>query len=138
MSKKQIVNAVLILGLLTFPLIESAFAEDVLPTTVKEPIEINETFEKKDGSATDKQKAKKKAASEEQEAITKAKIEWQKANREKQEARTKAKMDWQKANREKQEATMKAKKEEQKAEKKKSTKNVPDEFWMIKEMGGVK
>jgi len=47
-------------------------------------------------------------------------------------------MEWQKAKREKQEAERKTKKEEQEAKKKKQTKNVPDEFWMIKEMGGVK
>ena len=47
-------------------------------------------------------------------------------------------MEWKKAEREKQEAIKKANNKKQQAEKKEPTKSVPNEFWTIKEMGGVK
>ena len=122
MSKIQIFIVVLILGLLTFPLTGSAFAKEVLPA--------NEIFEKKDDNATDKQKSKIKAASEEEEAIKKARMEWKKAEREKQEAINKEKQ----TKKEKQEAINKTKKKKQNAKKKASKKNGPDEFWIQREM----
>lgn len=156
MSKKQIFNIFLMLVLLIFPLSGSAFAEDVQPAEVKESIEKNENFENREGSATEEQKAKmkaerekqeaikkakierEKAEREEQEAIKKAKIEWEKASREKQEAMKKERMEREKASREEQEAMKKKRIEEQEAKKKAPIKNVNDEYWMIKEMGGVK
>ncbi len=128
MSKKQIVNVVLILGLLTFPLTGSASAEDVLPTKVKESIETNENFEKKDGSATDEQKAKMKTESEEEEAIKKARMEWKKAEREKEETTMKAKKEEQASENKEKEAIRKARKKETK-------KNAPDDYWTIRERG---
>ena len=72
MSKIRIFNVVLILGLLTFPLTGSVFAEDILPTKVEKSIEPNENFEKKNSSAMDKQKAKKESKVDEQKTKMKS------------------------------------------------------------------
>jgi hypothetical protein len=128
MSKKQIVNVVLTLGLLTFPLTGSASAENVLPTKVKESIETNENFEKKDDSATDEQKAKVKPESEEEEAIKKARMEWKKEAREKQETTMKTKKGEQEAEKKEKEAIKKARKKETK-------KNSPDDYFSIRQRG---
>jgi hypothetical protein len=128
MSKKQIVNVVLILGLLTFPLTGSASAEDVLPTKVKESIETNENFEKKDDNATDEQKAKVKPENEEEEAIKKARMKWKKEAREKQETTMKTKKGEQEAEKKEKEAIKKARKKETK-------KNSPDDYFSIRERG---
>ena len=121
MSKKQIVNVVLTLGLLTFLLTESASSEDVLPTKVEESIETNENFEKKNDSATDEQKAKVKPESEEEEAIKKARMEWKIEAREKQKTARKT-------NKEEKEAINKTPRKETK-------KNSPDDYYIIRERG---
>ena len=144
MSNKKIFFVVLILGLLT--LTGSAFAEDVLPTKVKESIEPNENLEKdfeyirKDiaekESKLDEQKTKIKSENEEEEAIKKARMEWKKAAREEQEAKknkaTKKNLEAENKENEKLKAENKAN-EKLKAERNKTTTNDPKGFWRNRE-----